>query len=58
MGFDEYGEKHAKTESLLYGVAQREGYRYHIYVEWNRENRLNQKKKIIDAVKWSERNYI
>lgn len=55
MGFDEDGNKHSKTESLLYGVAQRNGYRYHIYKDWNTSHRWEQRKQIIDAVKWSER---
>lgn len=39
---------------LLSAVAEHYGFMYHIYKDWNKENRWKHRKKIIDATKWSE----
>lgn len=44
-----------KGNSILARAAAHFGYEYHIYTTWNRENAHKRKKKIIDAVKMSEK---
>lgn len=43
-----------KEASGLYGIAKEYGYEFYIFPEWNKSDRWKHRKKLIDAVKWSE----
>ena len=46
------------VHSRLYSVATCFGFLYHIDRAWNKENRYKPRKIIIDAVRWTDRDYI